>query len=169
MWRDPFTYVSLIILLAVLAPLSFAKQMRGFDPIPTAERVLDDLPEGAELVSEIANVPHNEVAQAADELAQAWNGPGLADKISDAKFDKERFDRAMITEVPRDARLELNAVRSIQTLNQAVASDGQGGFVRISTVAATVSTRLVLNDPVDGFVNARGLNEMRFQVTEPLK
>jgi hypothetical protein len=168
MWRDPFTYISLAILIAVLAPLSFAKQMRGFDAIPTAERVLETLPEGAELVNEIANVPHNEVAEAADELAQSWNGPGLAGKISDAKFDKDRFDRAMITEVPRDARLELNAVRSIQTLNQAIAPDGQGGFVRISTVAATVSTR-VLNDPAEGFVNAPGLNEMRFRVTEPLR
>ncbi|MGB0854420.1 MAG: hypothetical protein ACPGVA_09855 [Pikeienuella sp.] len=168
-WRDPFTYISLIALAVMLSAPGGARQMRGFDPIPTPERAQADLPEGAEMVQEIANVPRDEVADAARELASAWNGPGLADKISDSKFDKARFERAMITEVPRDARLEVESLRSVATLAQGIVPDGAGGLNRVSTVAATMSTRLTINDPTLGFVSAPGVNEIRFQVTEPLR
>lgn len=168
-WRDPFTYVSLVALAVMLSAPIGAKQMRGFDAIPTPERAQADLPEGATVVKAIDNVPRQDVAEAASELAEVWNGPGLADKISDAKFDKNRFDRAMITEVPRDARLELESVRSVATLAQGIVPDGAGGFNRVSTVAATLSTRLIVNDPGVGFVSAPGVNEIRFQVTEPLR
>lgn len=168
-WRDPFTYISLIALGVMLSAPGGAKQMRGFDVIPTPERAQADLPEGAELVQEIANVPRQEISDAAVELAGAWNGPGLADQIADTKFDKGRFERAMITEVPRDARLAVESVRSVATLAQGIVPDGAGGFNRVSTVAATLSTRLTINDPVVGFVSAPGVNEIRFQVTEPLR
>lgn len=146
-----------------------AGQMRGFKPIATPEQTLQDLPEGSQVVNTVEEVPANEIADTARDLAKAWNGPGLGNMISDDKFDKDRFTRSMVTEVPRDARLELESVRGVRTLNQAIVPDGNGGFNRVSTVTATLSTRLITNDAQAGFVNAPGVNEVRFQVVEPLR
>lgn len=151
------------------APLSLANQMRSFEAIPSAERDRSDLPDGSALITNPDPIPRGEVSEAAEELADAWNGPGLSGLISEAKFDKSRFERAMITEVPRDASLTLESVRGVQTLNQSIQPDGRGGFNVVSTVSATISTRLTANDPTAGFVNAPGVNEIVFQVTEPLE
>ena len=148
-------------------------QMRRLDKIPSRAAANQNLPNGAALVRKIAPVPIEEVEAAAEAVVDSWNNPAtIGDIFVDGKFDKRRFERAMITEVPRDARLELESVRSVQTLQQMIVAGeevGQGpGFVRVSTVSATLSTRLIVNDPDVDFVNMFGLNEVRFQVVEKL-
>jgi len=165
--------ITIISVLTLIVTLNFCQtanaQMRSFDKIPSRISIERDLPRGAALVRKMAAVPIEEVEAAAANLVESWNDTAkITDKFVDSKFDKMRFERAMITNVPRDARLELESVRAVQTLQQVIVLGGDGEFLRISTVTATLSTRLIVNDRDAGFVNIPGLNVVRFQVTEKL-
>jgi len=157
------------IVLFIGYGLTADAQIRSFDKIPSRAAEERNLPDGAALVGRVFPVPIEEVEAAAQALVDSWNDPSKIDEIfAKGKFDQQRFERAMITEVPRDARLELESVRSVQTLKQIIVFDEGDGYQRVSTVSATLSTRLIVNDIDVGFVNVFGLNEVRFQVTEAL-
>lgn len=141
-----------------------AQEWRSIRPIATA----GPLPAGAKRV-ETKPIPVPAIRQAAEQFAAAWNQSSGDDTLSANFYDASRHRDAMVTGVPRDAKLVLESVRGVQTLQQFETIDAVHGRVRVSTVSATLSTRLQFNDPGQGFVSVPGVNEVLLEVMEPLQ
>lgn len=152
------------LLLLVCPAFLAAQELRQFNPIPTPARV----PPGAEVVAPSAIDP-GAVRGAVERLAANWNVSDLGETVSDSYYDKSRFRDAMITEVPRDARMRVESMGGIQTHQQMLVDDPAGGRLRISTVTVTAQTRLELNDPTEGFVRVPGTNEIILEVVEKIE
>ena len=161
-------FSSLIFLLLVCLVInikSMAGQMRSFDPIPKAKT----LPEGAEAVSDIEQVDEDAVTDTVDQLANGWNNENIDDLLSDDFQEKSRLNDALLTNVPADAQMQIDSVRGVSTLQQTIMTTADGQRQRISTVTATVATRLQIQDPTSGFVSVPGTNEIVFEVVEILE
>ena len=152
------------ILAMVLAVQAQAQEWRTIKPIATR----GPLPAGARVV-ENKPVPPAEIQRAAEKMTADWNRSDATSSLSADFYDATRHQDAMITKVPRDARLVLESVRGVQTLQQYETLDPTYGKVRVSTVSATLSTRIQLNDAAQGYASVPGVNEVLFEVMEPLK
>ena len=150
-------------LMAGLAVAASASEFRSIHPIPTPA---PDRPDTGGFAPVNPRVIHDAVQG----VMRAWNTPELRDWLGDEYYDRSRVLDAIDTRVPRDARLRVLAIESIQTLKQSTTS-GVGGQkpVRRSLVAVIARTVLEFNDPVSGFERREGENEYIFEVKEVLK
>lgn len=157
--------IALFVIGALLvAGAARGQEFRSFNPIPTAGR----LPAGAKLV-DAKPVDPEAIKRAAEGFAANWNRGSTGEALAEGFYDATRFQDAMVANVPRDARLVLESVRGIQTLQQMEKDDGARGRVRISIVSATLATRIQFNDATQGFVDIPGVNEVILEVTERIR
>ncbi|MEM7504318.1 MAG: hypothetical protein AAF417_19920 [Pseudomonadota bacterium] len=147
-----------------VAIFGYAQHMRALSVIPTP----DALPEGAEPVANVAPVDPGKIDSALGKVAGAWNTESMNELLTDDYYDKSRFQDAMQTEVPKDARLRMNTFGAVQTLQQMIVDDG-GQRVRVSTVSAMANTQVEFNDPKNGSLVVPGTNELIFEVREPVR
>lgn len=156
---------AVVIVLLVQPVLASAQEMRRMNPIATPAAV----PAGAEVVAAPKPIQAAATKTAVEQLAGKWNVSDLGAALSENFYDKSRFMDAMVTSVPRDTRMRVNSVGGVQTIQQMIVDDPQGGKLRISTVTATAATQLELNDPAQGFVRVPGTNEILFDVIERIE
>jgi hypothetical protein len=136
-----------------------AQESRPFKPIPR--------PGSAAPSTEPAAPPAPAALRAAVDravasLERAWNTPDLEKLLSSAFYDRQRLLDAMVTKVPRDARLRIVGVQAIQVLGT-VKRQGRDGREEIVTrVSVTLRTQVEYNDPASGFQRLEGLNEAVF-------
>ena len=83
--------------------------------------------------------------------------------LADSFYDKSRLLDVMDTQVPRDARLSIQSIQGIQTLQQYRVPDAGGRDSLVSIVSATVRTQLEFNS-TNGFVRLPGTNEFLLKV-----
>ena len=162
------TLITILAVAGILAAPAMAQRMRAYTQIPSAEKALEDAPEGAELPEKFERVPRSDVNEATSELAEDWTKGDLSNQIDDDFFDGQRLTQNMDIRVPKDAKVRIEGVSSIQTNNQFIMRDDDGGRVRVSTVTATVRTLTTANDPAAGLVRLQGVNRLTFEVKERL-
>jgi len=146
-----------LLLLALLPAQALARGFPGIQPIATPGVI----PAGATRVDVLRPVDRSLVEQAVEDVAEAWNGGGLSDLLSDDFRNRSRLFDTIAEVVPRDARLNVLAVQAVSTLEQYLL-DGQ----RVSTVSAVVRSQIEFNEPETGFQRLEGTGEWYFRVEE---
>ncbi len=139
-----------------------AQEMRAVNPIATPA----PLPPGAERVAAPKPLDAGTVRSNVEEFTAKWNAGDLGGVISDNFYEKSRFQDSMLSNVPRDARLKVEGMGSVQTFQQVVVDDPAGGRMRVTTGSVTVKTQIELNDPKQGFVRVPGTNEFIFEMIQ---
>lgn len=145
------------LLLAALPALG--QESRPFNPIGRPGAA----PQAAPATPPAPAAVRAAVMRTVDALARAWNTPELDRLLGPALHDRQRLLDALVTKVPRDARLRILGVQSIQVLGPAKrpARDGRGEVV-VTRVAVMLRTQVEYNDPATGFQRLEGLNEAVF-------
>jgi hypothetical protein len=142
-----------------------AQEMRTINLIATPA----PLPPGAERVAAPKPIDVGTVKANVEEFMSKWNAGDLGGMISDNFYEKSRFQDSMLSNVPRDARLQVEGMGGVQTLRQIVVDDPAGGRMRITTGSVTVKTQIEMNDPNQGFVKVPGTNEIIFEMIQKEK
>ncbi|MEX2482573.1 MAG: hypothetical protein WD928_17075 [Gammaproteobacteria bacterium] len=158
--------LALIVVLGIGAVLDAdARQFRGRRPIATPEAVAARLPDGAQPVIPIVPLTREQVHPALERLIDAWNSGRLAPHLDTAFYDRTRLTDALDTLAPRNARLYLQAVEGVQTLQQYVEDDPARPAARrlISRVSVTARTQIEFEGDV-GFVRRSGINEFLLRI-----
>lgn len=144
-----------------------ARQFRLLSPISSPEQTGNPLPDGAVAVNSVTPLPRETVEPLIREVIEEWNTSDMSDTISDQFYDKSRLLDVMDTGVPRDAKLRVQSIQGIQTLNQYIMPnplEDRNGMVSI--VSATVRTQLEFNTKA-GLQKRVGTNEFILKVTRP--
>ena len=114
--------------------------------------------------------PATETVKANVEKAfKTWNNGDMSDMLSDSFYNKSRFGDAMQTNIPTDSQLKIQSIGSVQTMEQRIVTDPDGGRSRVTLGAVTVRSQVEFNDPRNGFVRVPGTNEIVFEMREKLK
>ncbi|MEM7542730.1 MAG: hypothetical protein AAF384_14275 [Pseudomonadota bacterium] len=143
-----------------------ARQFRQFTPIATPQASpAANIPEGATPVEDGAPLTRQEVEPLVRGLLGKWNTAEMEQTLSEQFFDASRLTDAVDSQVPRDARLRLQSIQGIQTLQQyeIPGSGGERGEM-VTVVSATVTTQLEFNSPTDGFVRRPGTSEFILEI-----
>ncbi|MEQ8288889.1 MAG: hypothetical protein RIB78_04100 [Gammaproteobacteria bacterium] len=164
------TSLVLVVMLFMIAlqPLQ-ARQFRMINSIATPTSS-EPLPEGAVAIKQFKQLPRDMVEPLVLEVMEKWNSPGMSETLSDQFYDKSRLLDVMDTGVPRDAKLRVQSIQGIQTLNQYITTNESSGRQEmISIVSATVRTQLEYNNASGGFEAETGTNELILKVTSTTK
>ena len=160
-------YIIMVICILLIANTALnARQFRTITPIasPAANKV--GLPEGAVPVDQPEPVAREEVQPMLQELIAKWNTLEMADTLSEEFYDKSRLMDVMDTGVPRNAKLRLQSIQGVQTLQQYIVPDSSGGRgEQVSIVSATARTQLEFNSSTSAFVSLPGTNEFILEIT----
>ncbi len=158
----------LIPLAAALIGLTHAQaqEVRQINRIATPMAVTN-APPGTRAVTSMRPVSAARVEDAVKKIADAWNTPNLEPMLADSLYDKSRLTDALLTKVPRDAKLRVLAIQSMQTLSQHLQNTASGMEQRVSRVSVTARTQIEYNDPQTGFQRLDGTNEFILLITEP--
>lgn len=159
--------VKILVMLFVLCfmNMSSARQFRLITPIVSPQETTAQLPAGAKPVKDIQPLSRQEAEPLVRKVIEQWNTSGMASTLSERFYDKSRLMDVMDTGVPRDARLRIQGIRGIQTLQQYIqpSTDGSRDSI-VSIVSATVQTQLEYNSNT-GFKRLQGTNEFILKVT----
>ncbi len=158
--------VLLISITGLVANISQARQFRLLTPIASPEQPLANVPAGAVAVEAVTPLSRQVVEPMVRKVIEQWNTPGMISTLSDQFYDKSRLLDVMDTGVPRDAKLRVQSIQGIQTLQQYInpgAGTERGEMVSI--VSATVQTQLEFNSS-NGFTRLPGTNEFILQITQ---
>lgn len=159
-------FLLLVSLLFLSADGSQARQFRHIVPIASSEKPTANLPEGAIPVDQVIQLDRDEVEPLLREVLEEWNGSGMAGTLAEEFYDNSRLMDAMDTIVPRDAKLRLQSIQGIQTVQQYILPDQVGDRDKmISIVSATARTQVEFESPGTGFVRLPGINEFILKVT----
>lgn len=164
--RDNTRLVLFVCLLSMAGSQSQARQFRILAPISTPSEQTANLPKGAILIEHPQPLSRGDVAPLLQQVIEKWNSSEMASTLSDQFYDKSRLLDVMNTGVPREAKLRIQSIQGIQTLQQYIVpnpADGRGE--QVSIVSATVRTQLEFNSPMAGFVSLPGTNEFILQIT----
>lgn len=153
----------LVMLMAPSGPCR-AQNMRQLRTIrtPFSHASKDSLPRDQQIP-----VARQSMDQVTRNLTEAWNNRQLAENLSERFQQSTRLQESLQLRVPRDARLQVEAVRNVYTLDQKIQTV-DGKRERVSTVTATLSTRILSNDPTNGFTAIPGTTEVVLQVYEEI-
>jgi len=151
----------ILIVFCLHTSITFASEFRTFRPILTPIA----MPQGAAVQANIKPVSRQLAEKAVGKLIDAWNSNQLDGVLATEFTDKSRLTDAMNSKVPRDARLEVLGIQSMQTLQQSVV-DSPNGKLLVSTVSVTVKTQLTFNDPANGYQRREGINEYILRIKQ---
>ena len=154
--------------LAVVGAAPSALEFRTSIPVRTPDNVGEAFLEGAveacvpepcgELlaVQLFEPVRRSAVRAAIDQVAAAWNSAQLREYLADGFFDRNRLLDTFSEVVPRDARLKVLSVQSVEVLAQYLEDAAPGEpALRVSVVTTRVRTQVEFTDPRAGFVRSR--------------
>lgn len=136
------------------------------NPIATPKSSLR-LPQGARAMDVIRPVSAETVEAAVRQLAAAWNTPNLPKYLAPNFYGKDRLVESVNRQLPRDAKLRVLGIQSMQTVAQYIQPDGDGRELVVSRVSVTVRTQIEFNDPRTGLRRLEGTNEFTLRVAEP--
>ncbi|MDP6952448.1 MAG: hypothetical protein QGF53_06765 [Alphaproteobacteria bacterium] len=161
-----------IIVIALLgaafaiAPAA-AGEFRAYQTIPTpAIAPLDT----GETLPGVVPVDHGKVEAAVEQVFKAYSdlNPGkLESVLAESFFDRSRVVDNAGDNIPRDAKLEVLGIRSIQTLSQSIEVGDDGRRRRVSVVSATVSSQLEFNNSGGTLTRLEGTSEYLLRISEP--
>lgn len=164
--KDISWLVLFFCLITLSGSPSQAREFRLLNPIASPLKATANLPADAVPVQTVAPVSREMVEPLVKKVIEQWNTAGMAETLSEQFHDKSRLLDVVDSGVPRDARLRIQAVRGIQTLQQYMQPDPSGGRgTVVSIVSATVQTQLEFNSPSSGFVRLPGTNEFILEIT----
>ncbi len=155
-----------LCLLALFGNPSQARQFRLLTPIASPTEPTANVPKGAIPVEDAQPLSREDVEPMVRKVIEQWNTSGMADTLSEQFYDKSRLLDVVDTGVPRDAKLRVQSIQGIQTLQQYImpgAGTARGEMVSI--VSATVQTQLEFNSS-GGFTRLPGTNEFILEVTQ---
>lgn len=151
------------ILLVTVATLALAvsaqaREMRGFNQInaPRAN------PDGMNTVEQVQPVSRELAEKALREVLEAWNKGNLESKLDDNFFEKRRLPDYVDSYAPRDAKIRLQSVQGVQTLQQ-FRNEDDGKLM--SRISVTANTQVEFSHPTRGFQRLSGINEYILKVT----
>lgn len=165
--KKPMLILALTLFCATT--VAEARELRRLNRIQTPDQSAALLPTGAVRIARVNPVPRAEVERFLDAFARDWNSGNQGGYVADDFVDRARLAENQDIRVPRDAVLKVQAVQGVQTVQQARLTTDDGERRVVSTVSATVRTRIEFNDQTLGFVVLTGTNDflMEFQeVTE---
>ncbi len=157
------TFLGVVLFCTSMA--AEARELRRLNRIQTPEQSAALLPTGAVRVARVNPVPRVEVERFLVEFAREWNTGNQGGYVAEDFVDRARLQENQDIKVPRDAVLKVQAVQGVQTVQQARVTTDDGDRRIVSTVSATVRTRIEFNDQTLGFVVLTGTNDflMEFQ------
>jgi hypothetical protein len=159
----------LFILFAVAVfcapPRLTAQELRSINVIPTPARLKIDGKTVQEPIAPKTGVIRGKV----DEALKTWNNGDIAASLSDNFYDKSRFGDAMQTSIPKDARLRVMDMGSMQILEQKIVTDPDGSQRRVTLGSVEVNSQVEFNDNKNGFVRVPGRNEIIYEMSEKIK
>jgi len=111
--------------------------------------------------------------QGIQRIFDAWNNGRISEYLDAGMVNRDRFLDAMDGSVPRDARVRIMAIESVQPLDDSTKLE-QGTLLRLlvnTRVSVRVKTQIEYNDAKTGFQRIEGVNEfiLRLQQLIPLK
>lgn len=165
-----FKQITILVLfictLCLIGGLTQARQFRILQPIATPINQVVDLPVGAIPVEQPQLITREEAEPYVQQVIEKWNTNQMAETLSDEFYDKSRFMDVMDTVVPREAKLRIQSVQGVQTLQQYIMPNptGERGD-QVSIVSVAVRTQLEFNSPTAGFVSLPGTNEYILEIT----
>ena len=162
-----FRLMFLIILLILgVTSTSHARQFRFITPIASPSAPTANVPDGVIPLEQPQPIEREIVDKLIKDVISKWNTPAMADTLSKEFYDASRLNDAMATIVPRDATVRVQSVQGIQTLQQYIVPDPDGGRGDlVSIVSATVRTQVEFSSPTGGFTTLPGINEFILKVT----
>ena len=163
-----FKLAGILIILLVIGHIATlqARQFRQIIPIVSPQAPTSNLPVGAVPVNQVTQLDRGLVESSLRKVLDQWNKAGMAETLTKEFYDSSRLMDAMDTIVPRDAKLRLQSIQGIQTLQQYVVpgSDGERGEM-VSVVSATARTQLEFEQPGTGFIKRPGINEFILEIS----
>lgn len=189
----------LVIMMIILASAVNAGEFRSFVPVANQQAIKESWSDSSVVSTAAGKTPGisqtdldkiaREARNRASELArtglnnmfEAWNSGQIEKFLSPRFYDVNRFLDAMLTDVPRDARVRLMAIESIQPIEQVnqlvdaltgqptantIASDLQ--LLVKTKISAVVRTQVEFNDLNNGFQKREGRNEFILELSQKI-
>lgn len=168
---------TIAVLLCALSSVLCAAEFRSITPIqqPAAPTWIGANAASAEQSPELDRIVREARARVPDlaraglqKLMDAWNQGNVDQYLADNFFDRQRFLDAIQSRVPRDARVRILAIESVQPLEQTNDLDRRDVLrLLVNTrVSAVVRTQIEYNDPRAGFQRVEGVNEFILQLRQ---
>lgn len=155
-----------VFFCTLLLPLqSHTQEMRSINPVATPAR----LKVAGEPVKQIVPLDTEKVRSNVENLFKTWNNGDVTNMLSDNFYDKARFSDAMQTNIPRDSKITVMGMGSVQTLEQRIVTDPDGTKRKVTLGSVNVNSQVEFNDSNKGFVRVPGTNEIVFEMSERLK
>jgi len=155
-----------VCLLSLVGSPSQARQFRLLAPIASPEDPAAQLPAGAKPVEEVQPISRQEVEPMLRKVIEQWNTGEMSTTLSDQFYDKSRLMDVVSTGVPRDAKLRIQSIQGIQTLQQYQMPAENDKKNLVSIVSATARTQLEFNTSA-GLQRRVGTNEFILKITQP--
>lgn len=156
----------MVLFCALMIPAqSDAQEMRSINPISTPAR----LHVGGEVVQQPAPLNVGGVRSNVENFFNKWNNGDVTNMLSDNYYDKTRLGDAMQTNIPRDSKLKIVSIGSVQTLEQRIVTDPDGSRRKVTLGSVNVNSQVEYNDPNKGFVRVPGMNEIVFEMSEKIR
>ena len=162
--------VTIIILVLVVITAVDARQFRSIQTIASpVEQEKLEAREGVIIVEDIHPLTVKQVEPAVRELFASWNTNQLMQLMGENFYDSDRVLDAIDTQAPRDAKLRLQSIESLQTLQQYIEpdTDNPGRKQLVSKVTLTARTQLEFQTAQGQFVRRPGRNEYLLNIIFP--
>jgi len=161
----PLALLVFVFCLLSLPFIAVCQEMRSVNPISTPAR----LKTGGDIVRQPAALNTETVRSNVENMFNSWNNGDVTNMLSDNFYDKTRFGEAMQTNIPRDSKIKVMGMGSVQTLEQRIVTDPDGSKRRVTLGSVNVNSQVEFNDPSKGFVRVPGTNEIVFEMSEKIK
>ena len=160
-----------VVTFGAMGPGQSAEFCRA-NPLPTPELLQQGAAGAATVARFIEPVSRERVEAAIRHVFDTYSNmsPGRLEAVlAESFFDRDRLVDNLTEALPRDAKLRVLGVESIQTLEQTIEVAPDGRQTRISVVSATVRSQFEFTDAVSGFIRLDGTNEYLLRIKEPLR
>jgi hypothetical protein len=163
-WSITLVLVFALTIIMVTVNLE-GQEHRRIQPIATPAGVQTPMIAGARQVKDIKPIDRQTVEGAMLSVAESWNMPGMAQKLTSTFYEKDRLMDTMAAIVPTDAKLRLISIGSYSILRQEILPD-PGGDLLISRVSVIARTQVEYSDAHSGFQRREGEQEYTIKVTQ---
>jgi hypothetical protein len=159
-----------MVVSLLLSPPAGAQGFRLIAPIPVPDPVVREaILKGQQLggggIPGLRRVPREVVGEAVRKIYAAYNTPEFRQYLSERFYDPERLLAAVDEKVPREAKLRLISVNSVQTVSQQKAKDDEGRDVLESLVMVVVRAQMEFTT-AQGFQRREGESELVLRFRE---
>lgn len=155
-----------VALLGGLAGAVDARQFRSLRIIATPDAVSTRMPDGARPVEPLVPLTREQARAALERVLAAWNDGDIERYLGVEFYDRNRLGDNVDALVRRDARLYLQAVQGVQTLQQYIEDDpARPGRERlVSRVSVTARTQIEFESAAGSFTRRSGVNEFLLRI-----